>query len=498
MLTRQSGQVVCVLNDHVPAATAPPDAPLRPEPLGRQLPPRHCFMMERPEDKAAAIDARICEGRRRLGEALGAAFGSVAPVGEPVHEDAWFVGRVVSDTEGGAPTAASLGLEGDVAASAGARAALDLSLLPAVRLFPGQVVGVRGFNPTGARIVARQVVTHCQPPAAAAARAGPTPSGMDVDSSTPGTVAAIAAGPFATADDPTCFEPLEALLAALAARPAPPALLVLVGPFVDVENPAVATGALDVTFQSLFAHQVVARVSAWQERLPSPCQVVLVPSVRDAHAMPVFPQPPLDVPGAADGVVCLQNPSCFDAGGAMVVGCTSADVLRALAGTELQQGPRTDRITALASHLLGQRRWAAALGQQNEPLRACPGRGAAIHPSFTHSKPQELLQPAPPIHCLPAPFIQTSASTLCTRLRPGPAWTPPLTARWQWTSCPTWCCCPQTWRPLPRPCPRPGPTQSAHRPVARSAAAVQRRAAAFLQSTRDGWSRATAAELTRY
>jgi hypothetical protein len=76
---------VSVFNEHVPAASAPAPAPLRPEPLGHQLPARFTFMMERPEDKAAAIDARICEGRRRLAEHLGEAFTGVAAIGEPVQ-----------------------------------------------------------------------------------------------------------------------------------------------------------------------------------------------------------------------------------------------------------------------------------------------------------------------------------------------------------------------------------------------------------------------------
>jgi DNA polymerase alpha subunit B len=151
-------------------------------------------------------------------------------------------------------------LEGDVATSGGARAALDLSLVQAARLFPGQIAAVRGFNPTGGRIVARRVVTHAPPPPAASASAsagqrGRQGAAMDVDGGA-GVAVAVAAGPFTTADDPTGFAPLDALLAALAARPAPPALLVLLGPFVDVEQPAVVGGSLDVTFQSLFTHQV--------------------------------------------------------------------------------------------------------------------------------------------------------------------------------------------------------------------------------------------------
>lgn len=320
----------------------------------------------------------------------------------------------MSDADGGAPSAASLLLEGDASASGGARAALDISLVPAARLFPGQVVAVRGFNPTGGRLVARQIVTHIPPPRAAA---GALPGAMDVDGAGgPGAVVAVAAGPFTTADDPAGYAPLDALLAALAARRAPPAMLVLLGPFVDAEQPAVASGAVEATFQSLFsqqvgaraayccdracllvvrllarvsgtgvasltvrpalprprpptpiktrtahpihptATQVLAKLAAWQDRLPAPCQVVLVPSVRDAHALPTLPQPPLPVPGHLDAVSSLQNPALFDAGGAMTVGACSHDALRHLAGAELQRGPQADRMAALASHLLGQRR----------------------------------------------------------------------------------------------------------------------------------------------
>jgi DNA polymerase alpha subunit B len=295
----QSGQVVSVFNDHVPAASAPPAAPLRPEPLGSQLPPHFTFMMERPEDKVAAIDARICEGRRRLAEALGAdAFGAAAAVGQPVQEDAWFVGRVVADSDGGALNAASLMLEGDVAGSGGARAALDLSLVPAARLFPGQIVGVRGFNPTGGRIVARQVVTHVPPPAGAgAAGAG----AMDVDGPSPAAAVAVAAGPFTTADDPAGFAPLDALLAALGARPAPPAMLVLLGPFVDVEQPAVAAGSLDVTFQALFVHQVRTPPAR-----PATCRARLCP--RPPPRPPAAPPVLLERPALPGGPRCWARP----------------------------------------------------------------------------------------------------------------------------------------------------------------------------------------------
>lgn len=42
--------------------------------------------------------------------------------------------------------------------------------------------------------------------------------------------------------------------------------------------------------------QVIDRVEAWQTSLPMPCQVVLMPAVRDAFHHPTFPQPAIQLP----------------------------------------------------------------------------------------------------------------------------------------------------------------------------------------------------------
>lgn len=53
-----------------------------------------------------------------------------------------FVGRVCGESEGGRLAEGDLLLEGSLASSSGARVALDLSRLPAFRLFPGQARGL--------------------------------------------------------------------------------------------------------------------------------------------------------------------------------------------------------------------------------------------------------------------------------------------------------------------------------------------------------------------
>ena len=56
-----------------------------------------------------------------------------------LQEDAYFAGRIVCEVEGGQLNDTAVMLEGDSGLSEGARVHLNLSQLPAFRLFPGQV-----------------------------------------------------------------------------------------------------------------------------------------------------------------------------------------------------------------------------------------------------------------------------------------------------------------------------------------------------------------------
>ncbi len=66
----------------------------------------------------------------------------------------------------------------------------------------------------------------------------------------------VAAGPFTLADD-LDYAPLDALLSVC--RRQRPDALVLLGPFVDAEQPLVASGLVDMTFQDIFQSQVSAQ-----------------------------------------------------------------------------------------------------------------------------------------------------------------------------------------------------------------------------------------------
>ena len=128
--------------------------------------------------------------------------------------------------------------------------------------------------------------------------------------------------------------------------------------------------------------QVLVKVLSWQQA-PGNLgrRVSLMPSVRDATAVPAFPQPPLALDGAVAALVAggeapggggrlrsLQSPCSFIAGGSgsggsssgggLTVAASSQDVLLHLSAGEVSRGGQgQDRMSALASHVVGQQRW---------------------------------------------------------------------------------------------------------------------------------------------
>lgn len=64
----------------------------------------------------------------------------------------------------------------------------------------------------------------------------------------------VAAGPFSSKEDAT-YEPLQALLTHCTTYP-PPDVLVLMGPFVDVDHTLVQSGMLEESYEDVFASQV--------------------------------------------------------------------------------------------------------------------------------------------------------------------------------------------------------------------------------------------------
>jgi DNA polymerase alpha subunit B len=170
---------------------------------------------------------------------------------DPVHTasaaDVRVVGRVCADTLGKAQlNANSLLIEGSRATSFGVRVKLDLSLLTEYSLFPGQVVAIRGRNPTGTCVTAHDLIDALP---LAANGDGQQGSGRRVERS---ACMVVAAGPFVRPEALT-FDALAAVLRYCADHK--PAALLLVGPFVPDSHSGLLQ--LRVTFQELFERQVL-------------------------------------------------------------------------------------------------------------------------------------------------------------------------------------------------------------------------------------------------
>ncbi len=217
-------------------------------------------------------------------EAAAAALGcDVHPVAAAAQQPSLFVGRICCDAEGGRLNPQSLLLEGSQRSSGGARVRLDVSRLPSFRLFPGQVVALRGTNPSGHCVVAAQLLPGLAAPPArtplAELAAFASATGRR------GQSLVVAAGPFSSSEDLE-YVPLAALLDYCAAQAPPPDVLLLLGPFVDAEHPLVKGGLLDESFEELYASRVsggARELHMQQEGAGELLQIARTSCGRDVH-----------------------------------------------------------------------------------------------------------------------------------------------------------------------------------------------------------------------
>ncbi|KAL3154503.1 hypothetical protein ABBQ32_013965 [Trebouxia sp. C0010 RCD-2024] len=307
------------------------------------------YMMDRLQDKVNHLEGRIGDFATAFENATGCHPSH--PVYAACQEPVLMVGRICCDSEGRLNERSVL-LEGSIELSNGMRTRLDLSKLDSFKIFPGQVVVVKGSNPAGACIVAHQLYSSIPAPMPESSfdqlKQAAEASGEQ------GLCIVAAAGPFTSKDD-VLFEPLQAVLNHCAERP--PHVLLLLGPFVDAEHPLVQAGTLQDSFDDIFAAQVIEKIDSFLDRAGAHSQVVLVPSTRDIHHHAVFPQPPLPMDSISSrhpqAFTCLPNPAIFCCN-EVAVGVVTSDVVKHLSGQEVQRGPPGDRLPNLAGHLLGQ------------------------------------------------------------------------------------------------------------------------------------------------
>ncbi|KAF3042881.1 DNA-directed DNA polymerase alpha subunit pol12 [Didymella heteroderae] len=306
-------------------------------------------------EASEVLDDRIDEFRQLIQESLHLEHSAFGNPSLPTPNEIIAVGRIASDTSEAKLNTASLVLEGSRRFGSGRRVPLKVDALPSYNFFPGQIVALRGTNASGDLFVASELLSLplLNPPATKPsdlddihARYLDTPD-SDPDNARPLTML-VAAGPYTT-DQNLDFAPLHTFLDNAAALYAD--TIILLGPFLDAEHPHIRTGDFDIppnvpadqaTMTDLFRHHISSALQDFVSRNPT-CNVILVPSLRDAHHhSPAFPQDKfvkreLGLGAAGKMVQCVTNPMTLSMN-EITVGMSSVDVLSMLRQEEITGG----------------------------------------------------------------------------------------------------------------------------------------------------------------
>mmetsp|Transcript_658 Transcript_658/g.808 ORF Transcript_658/g.808 Transcript_658/m.808 type:complete len:763 (+) Transcript_658:75-2363(+) len=255
-------------------------------------------------------------------------------VGVPRQSLQTNVGRICNAAHVGKLNTTTIVLEGTKQGSNGSRIELDVSTLEqknnaSFSLFPGQIVAVSGYNCSGRRMVVERLVEGALPMPKNNEEENVNNNNNNVSiglqtvktskaeltrmqysqetncqNGKPITVFA-AAGPYTTNRDLT-YQPLTDLLEVV--MDAKPDVVLLMGPFLDMRQELVKENdgehltveyedgiKAHVSYEQFFMVKIAMELEGLFEDEPDlKTQFVIVPSLDDAIAEPVYPQPPLE------------------------------------------------------------------------------------------------------------------------------------------------------------------------------------------------------------
>lgn len=357
---------------------------------------RYRFMFTTLEERAKALDRHLLHLQSEMCTLNNIDEATLQPVGVPSQDMVWVCGRIFCEAAEGKLNKSSIVLEGSRKDSGGRRVQLDVSELPSFSFFPGQILLVEGINSSGRKMIAKRVVDGAAKPVLTS----PVAKVLDFHHSTmyqggKALNVITACGPFTTSDN-LDYQPFEDLLGRVLANK--PDVLILVGPFVDITQPLLSSGDLllpnpegegesegvkthQASYEMVFVEKIVrdgfqSLFNSEDEYGVIPTNIVLVPSLQDAHHEFVFPQPPfgdrdrinttyfaddlgvLNIPFSKPSdskrrIHLLPNPCMFRVN-EVLFGVCSNDILFSLSSEEISQNLEGNRLARLAGHLLCQ------------------------------------------------------------------------------------------------------------------------------------------------
>ncbi|KAF8440881.1 DNA polymerase alpha/epsilon subunit B-domain-containing protein [Boletus edulis BED1] len=303
---------------------------------------KHRYMYEKVTERSEALDDRIDEFAELVQK-----YYRVDEFADPkaaTEKTTTIVGRIVHDADVSGSEAklneSSVVLESSRMMGSGVR--VPLRFAPETKLrggikgvggmsfFPGAIVALRGRNGGGGFFLVEEILTL--PPL----KMPPSPL-SDVNAA---FSMYIACGPFSL-DSDLEYKPWTNLLDKV--KESKPAVILLIGPFVDATNTRVKDGDMDVTPKELFERQFTKRLEAFLLQSPG-TTLLLVPSINDVisdHV--VFPQCELDPEFSKDPRIRLLPNPCRFSINKVSFAVTSVDTLFHLRKEEfLRRTPEVD------------------------------------------------------------------------------------------------------------------------------------------------------------
>jgi DNA polymerase alpha subunit B len=370
---QNAGHVMETLNGHIPAAT-PAEDPATESRVRLKANTEMSKFAYKPMAMQLSSASEITELIQEHHNLPDSSFGNPAAQSS---SEVVAVGRIACDQPDGKLNAASVVLETSRRMGAGMRVPLKFENGTGYDLFPGKIVAIRGTNVSGEYFsVSETLPLPLLPPAAS------TPSELEVynerlaDASgeTRPLSYLVASGPYTPETDLT-FPALHSLLSTATTQR--PDVLILTGPFLDLEHPLLASGDFEnqlpqdtklnpdtATMTDVFRALIANPLHRLAQSHPT-ITIILVPSVRDVISKHVsFPQDRL--PRAALGLPkqcqIVTNPITLSIN-EVVFGISSHDILSELrrenvyAPGKSGAGFNDDLLARLSGHLIDQRHY---------------------------------------------------------------------------------------------------------------------------------------------
>lgn len=284
---------------------------------------------------------------------------SLYNVSIPTQEEVWICGRIYNENAsgggGGKLSDHNIIIQGSYVCSNSHSIPMSLANCSEYSLFPGQIVLAKGRNPDGKRFQCSEII---EPSFVANTIKNEIKDESDSSSISvklgPGEdlVTIVASGPYMK-NGTIEIDQLELLIDVVKAKNAH--VLILLGPFVDINNDLIVSGDIQLTFDELL-QTIFDKLSILLN--DSKVQVILQPSLKDITQEPIYPIRPFNASQQFikqnENFHFLPEPSIIKING-VVFAITTTDIIKDLTMMSTAKTTSSDKISRNFSHIMRQR-----------------------------------------------------------------------------------------------------------------------------------------------